>query len=121
MKYNTLHKRVRTLYGKPSLCELCNSTEAKVYDWANVSGKYDTTDRLDWKRLCRKCHIDFDKSSDVKNRVVLMVWPNGSWIKFASITLATASTGISNTSISNVIHGRAKTAGNYRWRLAEVQ
>lgn len=120
MKYNALHQRVRRLYGKPNLCEDCGTTAAKAYDWANISREYSTTERNDWKRLCRRCHIRFDMSSESKTKAVLMIWPNGSWVKFASITLASRRTGVSNTSISNVINGRASRAGNYKWRLVKV-
>lgn len=119
MKYNTLHQRVRVLYGKPSLCEHCGTTDAKAYDWANISGKYTTIDRSDWKRLCRKCHIEFDGISEYTKKAILMIQPNGSRIKYASLRLASDTTGINYKSISNVINGRARSAGGYGWRLVK--
>ena len=120
MKYNTLHKQIRKLYGKPSLCEQCGIGDARCYDWANISGRYNTTKRWDWKRLCRRCHIHFDKSNEKVRKAVLMIWPNGSWIKFESIKLASNSTGINYKSISNVVNGRAIRAGKYNWRLVKA-
>lgn len=40
-------------------------------------------------------------------------------ITYKNMTEAYKQTGISNSSISNVLHGRAKTAGGYHWRLAD--
>lgn len=53
--YGQLHKWVRANLGKPSLCENCLTTSAKIYDWANISGEY-LRDLSDWARLCRPCH-----------------------------------------------------------------
>lgn len=45
--------------GKPSLCEHCGTTEAKKFEWANISKKY-KRELDDWIRLCTKCHRKFD-------------------------------------------------------------
>lgn len=60
VSYRELHKWVERYYGKPSFCEHCLSGKKKLYDWANVSGEY-KRDRDDWIRLCRGCHIKFDR------------------------------------------------------------
>jgi len=57
--YNSVHRFVAELYGKPSLCEVCGSTFAKTYEWANVTGVYEIA-RENWKRLCGSCHAKFD-------------------------------------------------------------
>jgi hypothetical protein len=54
--YMALHAWMNRMYGKPSKCERCGTTEAKVYNWANVSREY-KRDRSDWERLCRSCHV----------------------------------------------------------------
>ncbi len=58
--YNSIHRFVTELYGKPSFCEVCGSTTAKTYEWANVTGIYERT-RENWKRMCLSCHrkVDF--------------------------------------------------------------
>ncbi len=57
-----LHQWVMRKLGKPRFCEHCKSTTAKRYDWANISLKYKRA-LTDWKRLCRKCHIAYDKTA----------------------------------------------------------
>lgn len=59
--YKGLHKWVQTSFGKPSLCEHCGTTTAKIFDWANVSRLY-KRDRSDWIRLCRSCHSAYDSN-----------------------------------------------------------
>jgi hypothetical protein len=54
-----LHQWVERKKGKPRICEHCNTTKAKQYDWANVSQKY-KRDLNDFIRLCRSCHAKYD-------------------------------------------------------------
>lgn len=58
-EYVNLHRRISRKFGKPKMCEICGRTDLEKYEWANKSGKY-LEDRLDWLRLCRKCHIKYD-------------------------------------------------------------
>ncbi len=67
--YTALHTRLNRRFGKPKSCDLCGTSDAnKVYDWANLTGHYD--DLKDFKRMCRKCHINFDfvKNGSKRNR-----------------------------------------------------
>lgn len=59
-----LHSWVKKNLGKPKKCSVCGTTDAKLYDWANISQEY-KRDLSDWKRMCRKCHIMFDKERKV--------------------------------------------------------
>jgi len=52
------HKRLVALYGYPKKCEVCGTTKAKAYDWANLTGNY--KDIKDYKRMCRSCHWKYD-------------------------------------------------------------
>lgn len=61
--YGSLHIWVSKHLGKPSKCEHCNTTTAKRFEWANVSGEY-YRDLNDWIRLCKKCHHKFDNISE---------------------------------------------------------
>lgn len=61
VSYSGLHYWIARKLGKPKKCEKCGTTEAKVYDWANISKEY-KRDLLDWIRLCRSCHHRFDGS-----------------------------------------------------------
>lgn len=62
--YQALHTWIRTHWGTPKLCEHCEDTEAKAYDWANVTGIYNRQ-RKNWKRLCRSCHIKLDRYGSI--------------------------------------------------------
>jgi len=59
VKYRALHQWMENHYGIPKKCEDCGSLNAKIFVWANVSGKYKRI-RSDWKRLCGPCHSAFD-------------------------------------------------------------
>lgn len=56
--YFAAHKRVRKIRGTPSKCSRCDTTRAKRFDWANVSGRFE--DPNDYIRLCVSCHSKFD-------------------------------------------------------------
>ncbi len=56
--YGAYHHKVRRLRGTPSLCEICGTTHAKKFEWANLTGHYD--DINDYKRMCTSCHSRFD-------------------------------------------------------------
>ena len=60
--YSGVHKWIASKLGKPNFCEICSSTTAKRYEWANLSGEY-KRDLLDWKRVCCKCHKAMDNVS----------------------------------------------------------
>ena len=57
--YRSLHNRVDKARGTPRKCESCGTTKSKMYDWANLTGQY--TDVNDYQRMCRKCHMKYDK------------------------------------------------------------
>lgn len=59
-----LHNWVEKNLGKPRKCEHCNTTEAKIFDWANKSRKY-KRNLNDWMRLCRQCHVNYDSKEKV--------------------------------------------------------
>ena len=67
--YNAIHVWVRKEFGKPKHCEYCKSTDAKRYEWANITGKY-LLKRSDWARLCCRCHRRFDLG--VKNKIEVL-------------------------------------------------
>lgn len=58
--YLTRHKRIYKKWGKADKCEACK-IDGLNYTWANISKKYDTDNRSDWVKLCRGCHIKFDR------------------------------------------------------------
>lgn len=53
--YAAVHAWMYRTFGKPRLCEHCGKTDARKFEWANVSGQY-VRDRSDWLRLCCSCH-----------------------------------------------------------------
>ena len=56
--YAALHLRVQTSRGAPSRCEHCDTIEARRFEWANLTGKYEDVD--DYVRLCVSCHHKMD-------------------------------------------------------------
>lgn len=54
-----LHQWVYKHKGRPNECEICNRTDLKSYDWANIDHKY-RRNLDDFIRLCRSCHRKFD-------------------------------------------------------------
>lgn len=55
---STIYSVIKREWVSSTTCEDCGLE--KKLDWANISGKY-LFYRDDWKQLCRKCHIAFDK------------------------------------------------------------
>ena len=59
--YGAIHDWVNLHFGKPSVCEHCDTRNAKKYEWANISKSY-KRERSDWVRLCTSCHQTYDGS-----------------------------------------------------------
>ena len=62
-KYWAIHEFISKWKGKPKLCEMCGTTTAKKYEWANVDHKYRRV-LEDYIRMCTKCHLKFDKENN---------------------------------------------------------
>lgn len=62
--YAGIHARMQKMYGRPNSCDFCKSTRKRNYDWANISGNY-FWNRSDWYRLCRSCHVGWDRSKNL--------------------------------------------------------
>lgn len=62
------HRRLYAQFGKPKHCAKCGTTEARHYDYANLSGRYEDID--DYMPMCRSCHWKYDDkiSNITKNR-----------------------------------------------------
>lgn len=63
--YFAMHKWVSKWKGCPSVCEVCGTTTAKRYEWANVDHTYKRI-LEDYIRMCVKCHRNYDKNRGVK-------------------------------------------------------
>lgn len=57
----TYHRRLNRKHGSPKKCEVCGSTTAKCYHWANLTGNY--PDLEDYKRMCASCHAKYDNKA----------------------------------------------------------
>lgn len=57
--YKTYHQRVQAQRGKPSRCEMCETTTAKKFEWASMTRDFKNI--YDYIRLCVSCHKKFDK------------------------------------------------------------
>ena len=58
-KYGAIHSWIRRHYGNATYCSNNKSHNGKRYEWANTSGKR-SRNPSDYKRLCVKCHRQFD-------------------------------------------------------------
>lgn len=60
--YAAKHIWVKNNFGSPQYCDNCETSEKRMYHWANISGNY-KRERSDWLRLCVPCHkrMDLDK------------------------------------------------------------
>jgi hypothetical protein len=58
------HNWIVRRLGRPQKCEMCGTTEDRMYHWANISHQY-KRDASDYIRLCVPCHkrYDLDKIS----------------------------------------------------------
>lgn len=56
--YVALHYRVQKLRGTPNICSMCETTKARRFEWANVTGDYSNI--YAYIRLCKSCHSKFD-------------------------------------------------------------
>lgn len=65
--YMAIHNWLRRYLGSPKRCENCGTTQAKRYDWANISGKY-KRDFNDYVRLCVSCHLKMDSKNRVRGQ-----------------------------------------------------
>lgn len=63
--YTGIHKWVVRWLGKPSVCHMCGTTNAKKYEWANIDHSYKRV-LDDYIRMCTKCHREYDKNRGVK-------------------------------------------------------
>lgn len=66
--YAAFHHRVESQRGKPKLCMVCGNLNAPVYEWANLTGRYE--DVNDYTRMCRPCHRAYDKNRKNSSRHV---------------------------------------------------
>lgn len=60
--YSSIHHWVRKWAIDPGCCEQCDSTVD--LHWSNKSGDY-LRDLNDWQRLCRTCHIRYDRETGI--------------------------------------------------------
>ena len=58
-QYHSTHQWVYKKLGSPKICTHCKRTDAKKYEWANISQLY-LLDTDDWVRLCTSCHRKMD-------------------------------------------------------------
>lgn len=128
-EYQRVHKWVYINLGKADHCENDLVHTSSRFHWANLSGQYKTIPE-DWKQLCPSCHKSLDGTpphqreairlsatgNGYHNKAIFKVYPNGSWIKYASGRIASEANNISKTAINNVLRGHTRTAGGFGWR-----
>lgn len=57
--YKAFHLRLYRTRGRPFPCSVCGTMQARAYDWANLTGRYE--DQSDYAPMCRSCHWKLDK------------------------------------------------------------
>jgi len=57
--YSGVHAWIKNKFGFPNKCEICGTTTAKIYHWANINHRYKRKAE-DWKRMCVSCHAKYD-------------------------------------------------------------
>lgn len=67
--YSSLHSWIRRVLGKAKQCEECGLDKIpfgkkRFFQWANISHLY-KRDVSDWKELCIKCHMAFDRHGNL--------------------------------------------------------
>lgn len=70
-EYISIHSWLRKNYGRPQECESsdCNG-KSKTYDWALKQGKDHSKSRINYKRLCRSCHVKYDMTDAKKLQLI---------------------------------------------------
>jgi hypothetical protein len=64
-KYGANHNWVRKLKGKPNHCEICGTTEKRMYHWTNIDHTYKRVSE-DYISMCVPCHKQYDKRNNQK-------------------------------------------------------
>lgn len=136
--YQRQHRWVKKQLGIADHCSIDKTHVSTRYDWSNISKEY-LYSLSDWRQLCRACHKEADpltkegkKQISEKNKInsigntnhnkpVMVRYPMGSWLKLPSSKAAARLTGVSRTSIANIISGLAKkTHSGFSFERIEV-
>lgn len=59
VSYVGLHQWVARNKGRPRRCEVCGTTSAKKYEWANIDHRHRRV-LEDFIRMCTSCHRNYD-------------------------------------------------------------
>lgn len=131
--YGSIHLWLCKSYQKSKICDFCGTTDPeRRYEWALRKGFEHALNIDNYFELCASCHKKYDMTDEQKLAIskkkkgMPCTWfwvpvickKDGVAIRFPSVKAATIKTGVKNTNISNVLSGRAKTAGGYTWKYA---
>lgn len=116
-KYGSIHNWLHKNYPKNSKCELCGDTE-KRHEWALKRGKKYERRIENFMELCVRCHRTYDDSirqAQRARRRVVLAFNDFKVLEFESVADASRSLGISPTTITNNLSGRAMISSGFRW------
>jgi hypothetical protein len=132
-EYIAIHHWLKFNFGIASKCEnlTCSYKNPKRFEWALKKGFVYARSRESFAQLCKSCHIKYDWKKDTslkiakinKGRInaakqIIQKELSGKIIKsWKSMTEVTRKVGILQSSISNMLAGRSKSAGGYVWEL----
>ena len=129
-EYISLHQWLKYHYGKANHCSNNPNHKSKRFHWANIDGIYEK-DIKHFVQLCPSCHKKLDWKEETRKKIslaqagkprpyrmipVIQKSKEGIVIKFwESVTSASKSLGILETSINNCLNGRSKASGGFNW------
>ena len=128
--YFKVHQWLRRNLVKVNKCHQCESVTESKYEWALITGLEYEKKAENFIELCTSCHRKYDMTKEGIQRLRLIgsqievrttcpirvSKPTGEVVgEYSSITDACLELGISKTSVSNVLSGRAKRAGRLKW------
>lgn len=119
--YGSVHNWMHQ-FEKSNKCKFCGTTESNRYEWAMVKGAKYERRRENFIELCVRCHRKYDdsiKKAQMSRRRPVIAISSDKATRFESMSEASRQLGVLTTSICNCLHGRAKTAGGYRWEYVK--
>lgn len=128
--YSQIHFWIRYYYGKANHCEFNMSHKSKKYEWANIDGIYEN-DIKHFIQLCQSCHRKLDWTDEARAKMAIIssktrnakkkikqLSLSGEIIKIWGCGMdVQRQLGILRSNIGNVLAGKSKTAGGWRWSL----
>jgi len=149
--YASCHQKIHRKFGRAIRCENanCNGAAPKRFEWALRKGRTYSDNIEDYMQLCPSCHRKYDYNKEqgllhskrmkgrkpTKKQLIALSKGRTASIKpllqyskeevfireWGSITKVYEDLGILQSSISNCLKNKSKTAGGFIWKLKNQQ